>query len=151
MYELNLPQYSFKLKKENDKAFIFDEYRKKYIALTPEEWVRQNLLKYLKEEKKYPAGLIAVEKGLKVNQMQKRTDAVIYNRDRQAIMIIECKAPEVSINQTVFEQIARYNMSLNVDYLLVSNGISHYCCKINYKTHSYEFLQGIPDYSLISS
>ena len=147
MYELNLPKYHFNIQEKNGKPFIFDDFRKRFVALTPEEWVRQNILKFLSSEKQYPPGLIAVEKGLKVNQMNKRTDIVIYNKQAQPIMIVECKAPEVKISQKTFEQIARYNMALKVDYLLVSNGIQHFCCKIDHQNKSFKFLKDIPDFN----
>jgi len=117
------------------------------VILTPEEWVRQNFLKYLVEEKKYPASLIAVEKEFKLNNLSKRSDAVIYNKQGNPYLIIECKAPEVKIDQKVFDQIARYNMVLNVELLVVTNGLQHFCCKLDAENDTYYFLKEIPDYS----
>jgi hypothetical protein len=116
------------------------------VILTPEEWVRQNFLKYLVEEKKYPASLITVEKEFKLNKLSKRCDALIYNREGNPILIVECKAASVKIDQKVFDQIARYNMQLNVDFLVVTNGLQHFCCKIDYEKQEYYFLKDIPEY-----
>jgi len=149
MESLNLPTYSFNLKLIEQRKYIFDFIRKKYVILTPEEWVRQNFLKYLVEEKKYPASLIVVEKEFKLNNLSKRSDAVVYNKQGNPFLIIECKAPSVKIDQIVFEQIARYNMQLQVNYLIVTNGLSHYCCKIDFEKQSYLFLKEVPDYKLI--
>ena len=150
MKNLNLPDFEFRTRNSNGKAEIFDEFRNRFVVLTHEEWVRQNLLKYLNLEKNVPKGLMAIEKGLIVNRLNKRTDIVIYNRKGNASMIVECKAPEIKISQDTFEQIARYNMTLKVDYLLVSNGINHYCCKIDFGKQSYSFIENIPDYSQLN-
>lgn len=144
MKQLNLPTYPFKIRKKQSKYEIYDEFRKGYYVLTPEEWVRQHFLMHLHQDKKAPKSLIAVEKGLKVNQMNKRTDIVIYNKLGKACLIVECKAPEVKISQDTFEQIARYNMTLQVDYLVVTNGLNHYCCKMDYQKSSFNFLEDIP-------
>lgn len=149
MQKLNLPEYDFKMRQNNGKAEIFDEVRKKYLKLSPEEWVRQNLIKYLINDKGIPPGLISIEKGLKVNTMNKRTDIVVYNKNAKPGMIVECKAASVKIDQKAFEQIAQYNMSLKVPLLLVSNGLSHYCCKIDFEKKSFSFLESIPDYELL--
>ncbi len=146
MKRLNLPTYSFNIKLIEQRKHIFDFIRKKFVLLTPEEWVRQNFLRYLVDEKKYPASLIAVEKEFKLNKLSKRSDAVVYNKAGKPFLIIEFKAPEVKINQKVFDQIARYNMKFKVGYLIVSNGMEHYCCKIDYLNNSYVFLKEIPDY-----
>ncbi len=146
MQKLNLPEYEFKTRVQNSKTEIFDEVRKKYLILTPEEWVRQNLIKYLINDRGIPAGLIAIEKALKINKMNKRTDIVIYKKTGEPGMIVECKAPSIKIDQKVFEQIARYNMSLKVPVLLVSNGQTHYCCKIDYSENRFSFLESIPNY-----
>lgn len=146
MQVLNLPQYELKVKEENGKQFIFDSVRKKYLVLTPEEWVRQNFIQFLIQEKEYPTGLIEIEKGLRLNELHKRADAVVY-KDVQPVVLIEFKAPSVKINQEVFEQIARYNTHFKVPYLIVSNGMNHYCAKINFSEHSFDFLQDIPAYS----
>jgi hypothetical protein len=144
MEKLNLPQYPIKIKEEGGKQFIFDSIRKKYLLLTPEEWVRQNFIQYLIQEKDFKASLIAIEIGLKLNELKKRADIVIYDENAHPTVLIECKAPKVKIKQETFEQISRYNMVFKVPYLVVTNGLNHYCAKINYKENSYEFLTGIP-------
>ena len=149
MKRLNLPTYSFNIKLIEQSKYIFDFIRKKFVILTPEEWVRQNFLRFLVDEKKYPASLIIVEKEFKLNALSKRSDAVVYNRAGNPIVIIEFKASEVKINQKVFDQIVRYNIKLNVEYLIVSNGIEHYCCRINKEDSSYFFLKEIPDFNSI--
>jgi hypothetical protein len=146
MQELNLPSYNFRLKEENNIVFIFDAIRKKFVVLTPEEWVRQNFIRFLTEDKKYPASLIAIEIGLKYNQLQKRADVLIYNKSGEPHLMIECKAPGVKISQDTFQQIAAYNMSFKVNYLVVTNGMDHFCCKMDYTSNSYQFLQMIPDF-----
>lgn len=145
MEKLNLPQYPIKIKEEGGKNYIFDTIRKKYLILTPEEWVRQNFIYYLIEEKNFPKGLIIIEKGLKLNELQKRADALVY-QDKDPLVLIEFKAPNIKINQEVFEQIGRYNSIFKVPYLIVSNGLEHYCAKINFNNSTFEFLEDIPDY-----
>ncbi|WP_300728351.1 type I restriction enzyme HsdR N-terminal domain-containing protein [uncultured Bacteroides sp.] len=147
MLELNLPPYSYKITTKEGKRFIFDVLRKKYVALTPEEWVRQHFTHFLLEQKGYPAGLLANEVQVNLNGTRKRCDTVLYNRNLSARMIVEYKAPHVEITQAVFDQITRYNMVLKVDYLIVTNGINHYCCKIDYQTRTYTFLPEIPAYN----
>tara|TARA_B100000809_G_scaffold262310_1_gene313015 strand:+ start:285 stop:734 length:450 start_codon:yes stop_codon:yes gene_type:complete len=147
MQELNLPQYPIKLKEEKGTKYIFDPIRKKYLVLQPEEWVRQNFIQYLINEKSFPSTLIAIEKGLKINELQKRADIVIYDNEAQPIVLIECKSPKVKINQEVFEQVARYNVVFKVPYLVVTNGLEHYCAKVDLKENSFEFLQELPVYS----
>jgi type I site-specific restriction endonuclease len=144
MQELNLPKYQFRFKEAAEKIHIFDAFRKKYVLLTPEEWVRQNFLQYLVTEKKYPLSLIAVEAGLKYNQMQKRADVLVYDKQGQPFLLVECKAPEVKISQDTFDQVARYNMIFKVNYLVVTNGLDHFCCKMDYSDNSYRFLAEIP-------
>lgn len=149
MYEmlpLNLPPAPFKIINKDGKDSIFDVLRKKYVALTPEEWVRQNFISYLLNFKGYPKGLLANEIQINLNGTKKRCDSVLFNRDLTARMIVEYKAPSVPITQNVFDQITRYNVVLKVDYLIVSNGLNHYCCKINYQTGRYQFLKDIPNY-----
>ena len=146
MKKLNLPQYPIKLKEENGQQFIFDAFRKKYLIHTPEEWVRQNFIHYLIYEKGFASSLIAIEKGLKLNELQKRADAVVYDKNAQPIVLIECKAPHIKINQETFEQIARYNRVFKVPYLVVTNGMKHYCAKINFIDNTFEFLKEIPHY-----
>jgi len=146
MEKLNLPQYPIRIKEEGGVKYIFDAIRKKYLKLLPEEWVRQNFIQFLIHEKNYPTGLIEIEKGLRLNELQKRVDVLIY-KGANPILLIECKAPKVKINQEVFEQIARYNKALKVPYLAVTNGLEHYCAKIDFKENSFEFLEEIPNYS----
>ncbi len=145
MFQLNLPFYNITLKEENGNHFIFDDIRKKFLRLTPEEWVRQNFVKYLIDEKKYPASLIVIEKGLKLNELSKRADVLIY-KGSNPILLIECKAPTVKISQDTFDQISRYNLTFKVPYLMVTNGMSHYCCQIDFENNSYHFLEDIPEF-----
>jgi len=147
--KLNLPEYKFRFKEQNGQNQIFDIFRKKYVVLTPEEWIRQNFLMYLVEEKNYPQSLISVEAGLKVYKRSKRTDIVVYDKQGIPLLIVECKAPNVKINQDVFDQIVRYNIALNVKYLVVTNGLDHYCCSLKSENNTYQFLQEIPDYKNI--
>lgn len=149
MLELNLPPFDKKITKKDDKPFILDVIRRQYVALTPEEWVRQHFVHFLINHKGYPQSLMANEVQLKLNGMSRRCDTVIYDRTLKPRVIVEYKAPSVNITQKVFDQICRYNMVLQVDYLIVSNGFSHYCCKLYYATHTYCFLQEIPDYTSI--
>jgi hypothetical protein len=146
---LNLPDYDHRIEAIEGKPRIFDPARKKFVALTPEEWVRQNFIQFLIREKGVPASLVVVEMGLKLHRQQKRSDIVVFSPDAQAILIVECKSPEVNISQDTFDQIARYNMSLLVSYLVVTNGLDHYCCHINHQQKSYTFLKQIPDYKTI--
>ena len=146
---LNLPFYQFKYGEEKGQPTIFDPNRKKYLLLTPEEWVRQNFIQFLVNEKNYPASRIQLETKLQLKSVWKRTDAVVYGKRMQPQAIIECKAPDVKISQAAFDQIGVYNSALKVEYLFVTNGKEHYCCRMNYGDKSYEFLDGIPDYSLL--
>lgn len=145
MQKLNLPEFSFRIKTENDKTFIFDAIRKKFVRLTPEEWVRQNFVQFLISVKNFSYSLIAIETSAKINNNQQRADLVVYNRLGVPILIAEFKSPDVKISQQTFDQIVRYNMRLKVPFLVVSNGLDHYCCKINYSENSYAFLSEIPD------
>jgi type I site-specific restriction endonuclease len=147
MIQLNLPSYPIKFKEEGGKQYIFDFIRKKYLVNTPEEWVRQNFIQFLIQEKKYPASLIAIEKGLKLNELQKRADGVVHDANGNPIVLIEFKAPSIRITETTFEQISRYNMVFKVPYLIVSNGLNHYCCKIDFTENSFEFIKEIPEYN----
>ena len=149
MLLLNLPQYDAKIIERDGKKVIFDPIRKKYVALTPEEWVRQNFVSFLIKHKEYPLSLMANEVLIKLNGTSKRCDTVLYNRDLSARMIVEYKAPHVEITQDVFNQITRYNIALKVDYLIVSNGLAHYCCKVDYETQSISFMRDIPTYSML--
>ena len=142
MQALNFPPYSFKIKKEKEKLFIFCRTRKRYISLTPEEWVRQHFTEFLISEKNYPPALLANEVQIELNGLRKRCDTLVYNRHGEIVMIIEYKAPDIAITQKTFDQIAVYNMRLNVRYLVVSNGLAHYCCRV--EEGNIEFLQDIP-------
>ena len=146
MLELNLPPFDKKVMQKEGKPFIFDVIRRQYVALTPEEWVRQHFVHFLIGHKGYPLSLMANEVQLKLNGMSRRCDTVVYDRTLRPRVIVEYKAPTVSITQQVFDQICRYNMVLQVDYLIVSNGLAHYCCKVDRTTGSYTFLQDIPSY-----
>ena len=149
MYELNLPKYGIKIKNDKGHQSIFDVLRRKYVALTPEEWVRQHFVHFLIEHKGYPKALMANEIQLAIGNKKLRCDSVLYDRTLKPRMIIEYKAPTVSITQKVFDQITIYNMLLHVDYLVVSNGIKHYCCQMDYDNQKYLFLEDIPDYQEI--
>jgi len=147
MQKLNLPETNFKILQENNKLKIFDIIRKKYVAFTPEEHVRQQFIHFLIKEKKYPKGLLAVEKQLKIYDLEKRTDILLYNTSGKPDVIIECKAPKINITQKTFDQIARYNLALNASYLMVTNGINHYYCTMDFEAERYQFLKDIPNYN----
>lgn len=146
MYRLNLPSYPIKISGTQLKPTILDILRRKYVALTPEEWVRQHFVHYLIEQKNYPASLLANEVKLQVGDKTLRADSVLYDTGLRPRMIVEYKAPSVKLTQKVFDQISIYNMLLRVDYLIVSNGMESYCCKMDYERQSYTFLQDIPNY-----
>ena len=146
MNRLNLPSYEIKLQQRDGKQFIFDFLRRKYVALTPEEWVRQHFTHYLIEQKGYPHGLMTNEVELRIGEKKLRCDTLLYNRDMRPRMILEYKAPHIQLQQRVFTQISAYNMLLHVDYLVVSNGMDHYCCKMDYEHQRYDFLRDIPNY-----
>jgi len=146
MNELNLPPYDIRIRGTREKPEIFDFLRKKYVALTPEEWVRQHFTHWLVEHKGYPTGLLGNEIELRIGEKRLRCDSILYNKEARPRMIIEYKAPSIKIKQQVFNQISVYNLLLHVDYLLVSNGLQHYCCKMDYADQRYEFLSEIPDY-----
>jgi hypothetical protein len=147
--EINLPPYEIKWREQNGRRQIFDFLRRKYVALTPEEWVRQHFVHFLIEQKGYPKGLLANEVELRVGEKKLRCDSLLYNKAMQPQMIIEYKAPEVEITQHVFDQISVYNRLLHVDYLVISNGLQHFCCKMDYEKGEYSFLQNIPDYNFL--
>lgn len=144
-----MPEQTFRFKELENKTFIFDDFRKKFVVLTPEEWVRQNFLMYLITELDFPKSLISVEASLKVYQRVKRTDIVVYNNLGNPVLIVECKAPEIKLTEKVFDQIVRYNMALQVNYLVVTNGLDHYCCQIDYEKQTFNFLKTIPNYNFI--
>ncbi|MBF1597773.1 type I restriction enzyme HsdR N-terminal domain-containing protein [Prevotella sp.] len=149
MMQLNLPPYQIRVREVNGRKQIFDVLRRKYIALTPEEWVRQHFIHYLIEHKSYPATLLANEVPLQVGEKKVRADSVLYDNQLRPRMIIEYKAPTIPLTQKVFEQISVYNLLLHVDYLIVSNGLDTYICKMDYVNQTYAFLETIPDYQNI--
>lgn len=146
MLNLNFPEYTFRFKSSENKTLVFDEIRKKFVVLTPEEWVRINTVQFLLKEKKFPKSLINVEKQLKLNNTTKRYDIVVFNNDGTIFLIVECKAPSVPINQLTFDQIARYNLALKAQYLMVTNGLAHYFCRMDFENSRYVFLKEIPNY-----
>ncbi|MBF02955.1 MAG: restriction endonuclease subunit R [Flavobacterium sp.] len=147
MIPLQFPTFSFRFKNSENKTFIFDEIRKKFVVLTPEEWVRQNTLHYLILEKKYSKSYINVEKLVKVNGINKRYDIVVFNPNGTIFLLIECKAPEIVISQQTFDQIARYNLVLKASYLMVTNGLNHYFCQMDFENEKYVFLKDLPNYN----
>ncbi len=148
--QLNFPEYPIALKNIDSKKHIFGLVRRKYLLWTPEEWVRQHILHFLIKERGYPKSFLAVEKGLKVNSLARRTDIVAYNNHGKPILIVECKAPRVKITQEVFNQISAYNIPLKVNYLFISNGLEHYCCQIDFEVNNYTFIADLPHYEDIS-
>lgn len=147
MGPLNLPTYFFRIKEDRGKKYIFDEIRRRFVLLTPEEWVRQHLVNFLVTQKNFPLSLISVEKGFKNNRRKQRYDLLVFDRKGEPLMMIECKAPGIDINQHVFDQAGRYNNKYKAAYMLISNGMNHYCCLINKTSRQYRFLQEIPVYS----
>lgn len=147
MLALNLPPFQPKIELREGKRFIFDVLRRQYVALTPEEWVRQHFVHLLIDHKGYPGALMANEVLLRLNTTKKRCDTVVYDRNLAPRMILEYKAPHVNITQDVFNQVGRYNLVLRVDYLVVSNGLKHYCCKMDYERQTCDFLPDIPHYT----
>jgi len=145
---LNLPSYPLRIKEESSGTYIFDEIRKKFLLLTPEEWVRQHLVQFLILDKRYPRSLIKLEGGLKLNSLQKRSDILLFNNLGEKILLVECKAPSVKITQDTFDQIARYNFIHRVQWLLVSNGLQHFCCEIDFEKSSYRFVEELPEYAV---
>lgn len=146
MQKLNFPTYSFRFKNSENKVAIFDEIRKKFVILTPEEWVRQNVIRFLLEEKKYPKSYINVEKLIKINDLSKRYDIVVFEPNGKIFLLIECKAPEVQISQQTFDQIARYNLVLDAKHLMITNGLNHYFCQMDFENEQYTFLRDLPSY-----
>ena len=146
MHALNFPRYSFRFKNSENKIAVFDVLRKKFVLLTSEEWVRQHVVQYLLTEKKMPKSLLNVEKQLKVNQMLKRYDLLVYNPDGSIHLVVECKAASVPITQETFDQIARYNLALKAKYLMVTNGLQHFYCQMDYEQEKYHFLLDLPEW-----
>lgn len=152
MKQLNLPQYSFRVTGKEGNEMILDPLRRRFVKLTPEEWVRQNFIQYLIIEGKYPAGLLGIEVMFRFNKLKRRVDILVHDRSGQPIMIVECKSTEIEIDENVFEQIATYNMKFKVPYLVVTNGMHHYACKMNHQELKFEYLLVIPLYEeLLSS
>lgn len=147
MIQLNFPPADLRIRQQNDRMEVFDPLRRKFVQLTNEEWVRQNLINYLATDRKVPMTMMASERGLLVNKMPKRFDLLIFSSNGSPIMIVECKAPHVTVNEDVFYQAARYNITLQVDYLLITNGLEHHCIHVNYKTGETQFLKEIPLYN----
>ena len=144
MPQLNLPNAALKTKLVEGTTQVFDAVRKKYLVLTPEEWVRQHFIHYLNKEKNYPLGLMGVEQMVKYNTMQTRADIVLYTADGKPNVIVECKSPKVKITQDAFNQIAKYNFKLKVDFLVVTNGLQHFCCAMDYENNKITFLEAVP-------
>ncbi len=147
MKDLNFPSYNFRIKNSENNTHIFDVIRKKFVVLQPEEWVRQHCIQFLINEKNFPVSLINVEKRVQINGLNKRYDIVVFNSDGSIYLIIECKAPEVKISQSAFDQIARYNLVLKASYLMVTNGLNHYFCTMDHHLGSYNFLKKLPSYA----
>lgn len=147
MVPLNLPEYGMRLKNDGDQQWIYDTQRKKFVLLTPEEWVRQHFLNYLIVYLHYPRSLIKVESGLKINKLGKRSDIIVYDRSTQPYMLIECKSTDVQLSQAVFDQVSSYNQAYQARYLVITNGLQHYCCQLDYQSNQYQFIKKIPGFS----
>jgi hypothetical protein len=143
MVKLNFPDYTFRFKNSENKISIFDEIRKKFVILTPEEWVRQNAVQWLLQEKKVPKSLLNVEKSIKINDLIKRYDVVVYQSNGNIKLLVECKAPSITITQQTFDQIARYNLKLKAEFLMVTNGLNHYFCQMDFENEKYIFLNDL--------
>lgn len=148
MQPLRFPSYQFRFKNSENKVAIFDEIRKKFIVLTPEEWVRQHVVHHLMYDKAFPKSWINVEKLIKLNGLTKRYDVVVFNPNGSIYLLVECKAPHINITQQTFDQIARYNLALKAEYLMVTNGLEHYFCQMDYENEKYHFLQDVPNLPL---
>jgi hypothetical protein len=144
---LNLPAYELRIKEENGQLKIFDQARKKYVALTPEEWVRQHLIRYLNNEKGYPLGLMMIEKEFKYNKLSKRADIVVCDRTGAPLLMVECKSADVEITQSVFDQAMRYNLTMDVKIMILSNGMNHFCFQLDKEKQTYIALMEIPAYN----
>ncbi|MGI9176042.1 MAG: type I restriction enzyme HsdR N-terminal domain-containing protein [Rhodothermales bacterium] len=146
---LNLPPYAFRVQERAGKAFIFDAVRQKYVRLTPEEWVRQHFVRFLVEEQRVPAALVAIEMGFNYQQMPRRADVVVHARTGMPLLMAECKAPDVSVRQATFDQVARYNKVVQAKYLVVTNGLTHCCWMLDPAAHTYRFLDELPVYEAL--
>lgn len=151
MKQLNLPEYTFKIAGTEGSEMIFDQIRRKYVRLTPEEWVRQNFIQYLVNEGRYPPGLLGVEVMFLLNKLKRRVDILVHNRSGKPVMIVECKEPEVRIDDRVFDQIVTYNIGLRVPYIVVTNGLVHYACKVRKDQPGYEYINVIPLYEELNA
>lgn len=151
MKQLNLPQYTFNITGEEGSELILDTIRRKYVRLTPEEWVRQNFIRYLVNEGRYPPGLMGIEVNFLLNRLRRRADILVYSRTGKPVMIVECKEPEVKIDDKVFDQIVTYNLGLRVPYIVVTNGIVHYACKVRGDQPGYDFINVIPLYGELNA
>lgn len=143
---LNFPEYDFRLRANGDVKEIFDAVRNKWIVLTPEEWVRQHVIAWMHEEKNYPGSLMAVEKQIKVNGLTRRCDVICYDTKLQPLVIVECKSPDVTITQELFDQAARYNLTVGAKYFLLTNGLRHFCCTMDHENQAWSFLSELPEY-----
>ena len=146
MLPLNFPEFQFRIAGTVDRKTIFDRVRRKFVVLTPEEWVRQHMVSYLIAIKSVPESMIGVEKQLLVNGLVKRFDIAVFNRNGDPVLLVECKAPAVPVSEKVFDQAARYNMQLKVNYFVVTNGLDHFCCRIDYDSRNYIFIRDVPAY-----
>ncbi len=146
MIDLSFPNYEFRIKNKHNKKYIFDQIRKKFVLLTSEEWVRQNCIMFLINDQKIPKGLINVEKKIKVNSLTKRYDIIVYKSNGSVFLLVECKSPDIIINQKTFNQIAIYNYEVVSDFLMVTNGIQNYYCSIDYSNQCYKFVKDFPKY-----
>lgn len=149
MEALNFPQYTFKINKEGGRLQIFDALRRKFLVLTPEEWVRQHVIRYLIEEKGYPPLLIAIEKSITINGLKRRCDIICYNSKKEVMLVVECKAPEVNITQETFDQVVKYHLSIGTKSILVTNGKKHFVCLI--ENSNYNLLKSVPHFSDLSN
>ena len=146
MEKLNFPAFNLLVKSKENKTFIFDSIRKKWLVLSPEEWVRQHCIHYLIDYKSYPLSYIQVEKKLKLNRIERRYDIIVFNKDGSINLLVECKRPNVPITQKTFDQIAQYNLTLSSDYLMITNGLNHYYCQIDLVQKKYIFLKDLPSF-----
>lgn len=149
MHALNLPAYPFQIQSIDGREMIFDAIRQKYVRLTPEEWVRQHFVQFLVQEQGVPQALIAIEKAFLFQNMTRRADIVVHNRQGRPLLMVECKAPEVAIKQTAFDQVTRYNKVIGAVYLVVTNGLVHYCAALDADAHTYRFLDSLPAYEAL--
>lgn len=146
MIPLNLPEFNFQTKEDDGKTLIFDVIRKKYVVLTPEEWVRQNFIMYMIKVLEYPRALMKIESGLTYHRLKKRSDLIVHNRDGDPVVLVEFKSPEYNINQKTLEQISVYNQAIRASYLIVTNGLKHFCWHVDFTKKTFKFLNEIPSY-----